>query len=138
MMAIFFSLDIQLKDNDIATLVESLGFALTSPEIELRAKSTKLLSETLSHLPSNFLSTTQLNFIGTFYCDRLKDHHSVMPGVFSGILTIAHMDNLPDGIASRILQSFFQHVSCQSQIREDRLKIFNILKSFSETQMLGT
>lgn len=97
-----------------------------------------MLSETLSNLPSDFLTTAQINFIGTFYCDRLKDHHSVMPGVFSGILTIANMTNLPEGIASRILQSLFQNISCQSQIREDRLKIFNILKQFSETQTSGT
>lgn len=117
--------------------MERLGGALTSTVVEDRAKATKLLSETLKNLPIDFLNETQLNFIGTFYCDRLKDHHSVVPSTLSGIVAIAHMTHVPEGTATRILQALFHNVPCQSQVRADREQVFDILKTFSETKAQG-
>ncbi|XP_037041244.1 MMS19 nucleotide excision repair protein homolog [Bradysia coprophila] len=126
--------DIESKKTDISTLVESLGFALISTEVELRAKATNFLSTVMATLPKELLNDVQLNFISTFYCDRLKDHHSVMPGVFTGMVALASMKNLPQGSTTRLLQSMFQHISCQSQVREDREKIFEFLRIVSERQ----
>lgn len=75
--------------------------------------------------------------MGTFFCDRLKDHHSVLPGALTGILALAEMKNLPQGIGPRILQAMFLNVPCQSQVREDRDKIFRILKIFAMHQTEG-
>lgn len=54
-----------------------------------------------------------------------------MPGTLAGILAIARMQCVPAGICTRILQAMFQHVACQSQLRDDRERIFAILQEFS-------
>lgn len=122
---------------DITDFVEQLGSRLTSTDVDERVNATKLLSETLNYLPNDFLNETQLNFIGTFYCDRLKDHHSVLPNTLTGILAIVHMSHVPEGTAPRILQAIFHNVPCQSQVRVDREKVFDILKILSETKTQG-
>lgn len=114
--------------------VEALGPLLTSSDTEIRVKATNLLSTCLGNLPHDFLTTTQLNFISTFYCDRLKDHHSVLPCTLSGIQSLVQMINLPDECAARLLQSIFHNVPCQSQVRGDRDKIYNIIKTLSESK----
>lgn len=135
-----FPTDIADKLTDLTEYVQHLGFALTSPKLELRVAATRLLSETINTLPGHFLSAAQLNFIATFYCDRLNDQHSVLPAVLPGILALITMDNLSDGIATRLLQSLFQNVVCQSQVRDDRLVVFRILQTLAErrtTEMLA-
>lgn len=62
---------------NIVTVVEQLGPMLTDLNPEQRAKGTTILSNVLEKIPSDLLSSTQLNFICTFYADRLKDHHQV-------------------------------------------------------------
>ncbi|XP_055853165.1 MMS19 nucleotide excision repair protein [Episyrphus balteatus] len=120
------------KDYDIAIFVEKLGFALTSPTLELRVNGTKLLSSVLSQLPRDHLTNGQIEFVATFYADRMKDQHNVLPAVIDGIAAIISMKNFPDASVVTILQSFFQHTTCQSQVRNDREKIFKILKMLSE------
>lgn len=124
--------DIINKQLDLSAYIENLGFALTSPKLELRIAATKLLSETISSLPNDFLNTIQLNFITQFYCDRLKDHHSVVPSVLKGILSLIDMNQLSNGLCTQLLQNLFQHVACQSQVREDRLVVYQILQKLAE------
>lgn len=117
--------------------VEQLGAGLTSTNVDDRVKATQLLSHTLRNLPEDFLNETQLNFIGTFYVDRLKDHHSVLPNTLTGILAVVSMAHVPEGTATRILHGMFLNVACQSQVRGDREKIFEILKTLTETKSQG-
>lgn len=128
---IFFK-DILNDKYNIVNLIENLGFALTSPTIELRVNGTKLLSNILKNLPLNYLNEQQLYFIVTFYCDRLKDHHNVIPAVIDGILALSKMNNLPIGSSEKLFRNFIQNTTCQSQVREDRLKIYQILELISE------
>lgn len=117
--------------------VESLGPFLTATDVDTRAKTMRLLSSTLSNLPVDFLNTVQLNFISTFYCDRLKDHHSVVPSTLSGVEALSKMLNIPDECVTRLLQAIFQNVPCQSQVRDDRMKIYNIISGLSKTKTKG-
>lgn len=126
--------DIANKRTDVAELVEKLGPTLTSPDAETRAKGMHLLSSVLTDLPADALNSTQLNFVSTFYCDRLKDHHSVVPFTLPGIQALARMSQLPDDCAARLLQSMFHNVPCQSQVRPDRERIFDIIKTLSENK----
>lgn len=130
-------LDIQSKKIDVAEFVEELGPALTSQTVEIRAKGTRMLSDTLNSLPVDFLNETQLNFITSFYCDRLKDHHSVIPAVILGILVISKMKNLPENSCVKLLTIMFQNIVCQSQLRDDRSNIFQIFKVMSENRQEG-
>lgn len=127
----------EAKRYDITGFVESLGPHLTSTETETRSNAVKLLSLTLAELPVDLLSAVQLNFITTFYCDRLKDHHSIIPNALAGIQAMVKMTNLPDECASRVLQSLFQNVSCQSQLRPDRTAIYQIIGSLCDSKTKG-
>lgn len=122
---------------DLTEFVESLGSYLTSKDVEVRAKTMKLLSTMLANLPADFLSAVQLNFLSTFYCDRLKDHHSVLPSTLSGVEALIKMSNLADECAARLLQAMFQNVPCQSQVRDDRVKVFNIIDGLSKSKTKG-
>lgn len=136
-MFFFFLLDIVGKRLDLTEFVETLGPFLTSTNVDLRSKAMLLLSSTLVNLPTDLLNSVQLNFISTFYCDRLKDHHSVVPNTLTGIVALIKMINLPDECAARLLQAIFQNVPCQSQVRDDRTKIFNIISGLCKTKTKG-
>lgn len=114
-----------------------MGSALTSPVVENRARATHLLSATMKNLPFDFLNVAQMNFIITFYADRLMDHHSVVPHALTGILALVHMFYLPEKAAPRILHSLFFNVPCQSQVRADRDKIFEIVQTLADARPQG-
>ncbi|XP_017081741.2 MMS19 nucleotide excision repair protein homolog [Drosophila eugracilis] len=120
--------DLASKAYDISVLAEELGFALSSPDMEERVAGTNLLSAVLVALPQDLLHEPQLVFLSTFYMDRLRDHHNVMPAIIDGIDALVHMKALPRAQVPLILQSFFEHTTCQSQTRGDRTKLFNIFQ----------
>ncbi|XP_017009998.2 MMS19 nucleotide excision repair protein [Drosophila takahashii] len=120
--------DLTSKAYDISTLAEELGFALSSPDTEQRVAGTNLLSAVLVALPQDLLRERQLEFLSTFYMDRLRDHHNVMPAIIDGIDALVHMKALPRGQIPQILQSFFEYTTCQSQTRSDRTKLFHIFQ----------
>ncbi|XP_017035991.1 MMS19 nucleotide excision repair protein [Drosophila kikkawai] len=120
--------DLTAKVYDISVLAEELGFALSSPDMEQRVAGTNLLSAVLVALPEDLLEARQLEFLSTFYMDRLRDHHNVMPAIIDGIDALVHMKALPPSHVPLILQAFFEHTTCQSQTRGDRAKLFDIFK----------
>ncbi|XP_030373580.1 MMS19 nucleotide excision repair protein homolog [Scaptodrosophila lebanonensis] len=120
--------DVTAGSYDLAILAEELGFALTSQDTDARVAGTNLLSSVLAGLPVDILNAQQLEFLTTFYTDRLRDHHNVMPAIIEGINALVHMKNLPSQYVPMILQSFFQHTTCQSQTRGDRTKLFNLFQ----------
>jgi DNA repair/transcription protein MET18/MMS19 len=120
------------KNGDISLIVEELGPALTHKETDIRLKGTKFLSDLLKNIPHDFLSEAQLLFIVNFYCDRMKDHHSIAPQVVSGILGIVEMKNFPSTCVVQLLQQLFQHIPCQNQVRSDRANIFSVIQILSD------
>jgi DNA repair/transcription protein MET18/MMS19 len=121
------------KGGDISAVVEELGPALTNKETEIRLKGTRFLSNLLKNLPIDFLTQPQIEFIVQFYCDRMKDHHSIAPEVINGLLAIVKMKNFPPSFAPQVLQSMFTNIPCQNQVREDRSNIFTIIQLLSES-----
>lgn len=117
---------------DISKVVDELGPALTNKDVEIRLKGTKFLSDLLQNLPSDLLDEEQLKFIVTFFCDRMKDHHSVAPQVVVGLLSIVKMKNLPRSSPAVILQHLFANIPCQSQVRGDRSNIFALIQHLSD------
>ncbi|XP_037729640.1 MMS19 nucleotide excision repair protein homolog [Drosophila subpulchrella] len=120
--------DLSSKTYDISALAEELGFALSSSDTEERVAGTNLLSAVLVALPQDLLDERQLEFLSTFYMDRLRDHHNVMPAIIDGIDAMVHMKALPRPLVPQILQSFFEYTTCQSQTRGDRTKLFHIFQ----------
>ncbi|KAG8240437.1 hypothetical protein J437_LFUL003151 [Ladona fulva] len=119
--------DIEKRSLEFVNLVEKLGFALTDEDVALRERGTLVLSYVLQNIPEDFLQENELHFITSFFVDRLKDHHNVIPAVLKGILAIVSMKNLPEEAPSRILSTMFREISCQSQLQSDRRVIYRII-----------
>lgn len=98
----------------------------------MRLKGTRFLSDLLRSLPHDLLDEKQLTFITQFYCDRMKDHHSIAPQVVVGLNAIVKMENLSNQSPVLILQQLFANIPCQSQVRGDRANIFTLLQHLSD------
>lgn len=61
---------------------------MTDQNVLTREKGVTILSSILSQLPLDYLTESELRFIAMFYCDRIKDHYSIIPSVLNGILAI--------------------------------------------------
>ncbi|KAI4493219.1 hypothetical protein M0802_009507 [Mischocyttarus mexicanus] len=120
------ALEIQLGNLKLHTLVQELGPFVTNEVVSTREGGITALSSVLSELPNDYLNESEVHFIVVFYCDRLKDHHTILPAVIRGILTIVQMKNLPHDAPVDLFTNMFQHVQCQSQLVEDRRNIYKI------------
>ncbi|GLV44032.1 Mms19 [Carabus blaptoides fortunei] len=127
--------EIKQKKITIHVIVENLGTLLINPATEKRELGTLVLSEVLEYLPDDFLSSTELHFISTFYADRLKDHHQVIPAVLRGLLTLVQMKNLPEGAPAKLLSALFENVPCQQQQLKDRQCIYQIFKELLDRRL---
>lgn len=105
--------------------------------MEQRVQGTWLLSHVLSRLSKDDLNSDECEVLANFYAARLKDHHNVIPAIIEGIDALVHMKMMSGKSVVVILQSFFLNTTCQSQLRSDRFKIFNIFKHISVTYVEG-
>lgn len=119
--------DISQQRLNLLTLVEHLKDVLTDPEPSQRAVGTLVLATVLRDLPKDFVREDELKFITAFFCDRLKDHHDVIPAALKGILSILQMKNTAKESPAEILRSLVLNLNCQGQRHEDRLVIYRIL-----------
>jgi DNA repair/transcription protein MET18/MMS19 len=87
-LPIFHASGIQSQSGNLLKVVEKLGPALTNKNPELREKGTRILAEVLHNLPKDCLQESEVYFIITFFCDRLKDHNAVIPAALQGILAV--------------------------------------------------
>lgn len=65
--------------------VETLRSYMTDEDSSKREKGIKALSHVLLHLPQDYLIESELHFITTFYCDKLKDDYTLLPFLLNGI-----------------------------------------------------
>lgn len=114
---------------NILEIVEKLGPILTHEDVDQRRKGVQFLSHFLSRLPDDLLVENQLKFILAFYNDRLRDHHSLVPHILSGINTLSRMKNAAQDDVLRLLFTILSGtvITCQSQQREERCLIFDLI-----------
>ncbi|KAK1125132.1 hypothetical protein K0M31_006471 [Melipona bicolor] len=124
--------EIQSGHAKLYAVVEELKPFVTEKDVTMREKGISALSTILSHLSKDFLNEAELRFITSFYCDRLKDHCSIIPAVLRGILAIVQMDHLPKDSLEHLLRGLFENVQCQSQLLSDRKNIYFILATLIE------
>lgn len=122
-----YFIEIQSGRFTLVELVENLGHLLINTASDKRQLGLTIFTKVLENLPKNFLSSQQLQFICSFYIDRLKDIH-VITQILDGLITILQIYNLPDGIPNKILNELFHNVACQQQPQNDRYLIYNIFK----------
>ncbi|KAG1677791.1 MMS19 nucleotide excision repair [Nymphon striatum] len=84
---------------------------LTSTDVDDRCKGSRLLADIEHGLSKDFMSEKELEFVTAFFCDRLKDHHSVIPHVLYGLLAVdstcaminrTWTNSIPDAINSEV------------------------------------
>ncbi|KRT79787.1 hypothetical protein AMK59_6731, partial [Oryctes borbonicus] len=120
---------IQSNKYSILQLIQDLGSLLTSNTVDDREKGTLILSLVLTYLPNDILISTQLNFICNFFSERLNDHHQVVPAVIKGLKPLISSKNIPEGLATQLISSLFQHVPCQQQQQHDRYNIYQFIQA---------
>ncbi|XP_029718933.1 MMS19 nucleotide excision repair protein [Aedes albopictus] len=124
--------EISSKKLDISEFVEELGPALTHEDASIRMKATQMLSTVLKSLPIELLTEKQLEFLVAFYCDRVKDHHSVIPAILEGVVALAAMQNFPHDSAPKLASSLFLNIPCQSQTKEERAMYFRFISLLAD------
>ncbi|KAL0109927.1 hypothetical protein PUN28_013521 [Cardiocondyla obscurior] len=127
--------EIELGSMKLCTFVETLSTYMTDQNVLTREKGVMALSLVMSQLPKDYLIESELNFIVTFYCDRMKDHYSIIPSVLNGIQAIVNMTHLPQNASPALLRVMFEHIQCQSQLLPERRKIYFVLKSLIENKL---
>ncbi|XP_077991989.1 MMS19 nucleotide excision repair protein homolog [Glandiceps talaboti] len=126
---------IHTNEIKILDLVEKLGPYLTSVDTNTRCRGTRLLSEVLNRLPTDFLITDEVKVLVSFYCDRLKDHYTVTPHALLGLVALSTYSNFPIGSEGEILKAIFKEVDVRSMIQVDRRSVFTIVANFLETRL---
>lgn len=122
----------------ILQLVEQLGTLLIHFTPDKRELGLEILTQVLEKLDDSHLSTEQLRFIATFYADRLKDHHQVIPPAIRGILALVRFTNFPDGCATQILNSLFLNIPCQQQQCIERQNIYLVFQVLLDRKTDGS
>ncbi|KAI5740653.1 hypothetical protein M8J76_005886 [Diaphorina citri] len=118
---------IKNKSCNVLNIVENLGILLVNKETSLRKKGTEILSKYLAMLDKDHLTEQELEFLVAFYCDRLKDHHSIIPDILLGLYHLCDMKQLPQDAYLKLYPAVFLNFNCQSQLIEDRKMFYNIL-----------
>ncbi|KAF7991361.1 hypothetical protein HCN44_002923 [Aphidius gifuensis] len=126
--------DIETGKLSLVQVIIELDKFLTSTESNDRLNGVRFLSTILSQLSSEYLSEQETNTIAKFYCDRLKDHHTLIPSIIFGILSIVKMKNLTKDSAFKLFHGITQNVRCQSEERETRENIYLIFKILFDTK----
>lgn len=67
---------------------------MTDQNVLTREKGVTALSSVLLQLPQDYLTESELYFITTFYCNRMKDHYSIIPSVLNGIQATVSMSKM--------------------------------------------
>lgn len=115
---------------DLVSIVEALGIYLTSKDIDNRAQGTRLLSELLTHLQQHVLSKDEVQYLGVFYCDRLKDSALITPYVLHGLMALVTNQQLFDEDVVIIVRALFRELHIQSQPQSSRKIIYSLLYVF--------
>ena len=70
-----------------------------------------------------------------FFCDRLKDHHSIQPLVIYAFLALTSYQKVRNDQIITMLQSIFTEVHVQSLMQADRRNVHNILSNLLKTKL---
>ncbi|KAK0162859.1 hypothetical protein PV327_006601 [Microctonus hyperodae] len=122
------AIDIEKGTIKLFKVVEELGEFLTNTDASIRENGVRSLSIILLNVSKNFLNEQELQLMTLFYCDRLNDHHSIIPAIITGILAIVQMENFPKDSPSKLFLALFRNVRCQSELQETRRNIYTILQ----------
>lgn len=132
-----FFVGLKAKKQNVSELVAELNPVLCAKENDIRLIGTNFFVDILKGLDSNDLNEEEIKVIWSFFTDRLNDHHSIIPTILSGGIILSKSYVSSTKYFAKFLSKMFQSVVCQTQKREDREKIFIMLKIASESMIEG-
>ncbi|XP_043247106.1 MMS19 nucleotide excision repair protein homolog [Amphibalanus amphitrite] len=115
-------------------VVECLESLLVSPEAPSRARGVQHLTDVLRLLPADLLNEQECAFIATFFCDRVRDHFSVVPAALAGVNVVVRMKHLAGEPLRRLVQSLYKEVHAQSLVLAERRNVFAVLRHVLEAR----
>eukprot|EP00117_Sycon_ciliatum_P016409 scpid25312/ scgid15851/ MMS19 nucleotide excision repair protein homolog; MET18 homolog; MMS19-like protein len=118
-------------------VITALAPELIHTDAEMRARGTRLIADLIRALPGTYLNEAELNHVCTFFCDRLKDQHVVVPHVIFGLLSLVRIHLLKDAHAVQIVEAIGKEVHVQALIRVDRSAVYNIIHGLLSNHIQG-
>lgn len=109
-------------------LVACLETPLTSTEPANRAAGTQLLANVFHQLPSDFLTGEQLTFLCSFFIQRMKDHHTVLPAVLHASTALMQQLHISAADVEKFIRGLLLEVHCQSQLMMVRRNVYTTLR----------
>ena len=117
-------------------LLESLGALLTDAvSVSRRQRGLAILSSVICKLPQDFLPSDDCRLLSDFYCDRTKDHHSLNPEMIMGMHGLGQCINVDAESLRKLLQTYFNEISTQSQMLQERKQVFQLLSGILHTKL---
>ncbi|XP_060524576.1 MMS19 nucleotide excision repair protein homolog [Cylas formicarius] len=127
--------DIQLEKLTVLNLVELISDLLTNQSYIKRELGLSILTYILQNLNKDFLTSDQLQVLSSYFSEKLRDHHQLIPTVLEGLFALSQFSKTPSTSIIQLLTSIFQHVVCQQQQQRERYTIYQIyelvLKKYS-------
>ena len=114
--------------------VEALEPLLVSNEAPSRARGVQHLSDMLRHLPADRLDEQECAFIAAFFCDRVRDHFTVVPAALAGVSVVVRMPQLAGDPLRKLVQSLYKEVHAQSLVLAERRHVFATLRYVLESR----
>lgn len=111
----------------VVSAVEALQPLLVNPQPPERASGVQLLSDTLWQLPSSRLDAQEAAFVAQFFCDRVRDHFTVVPAALSGLEVAVRFTHLAAESLQKLVQSLYKDVHAQSLMLSQRRHVFAAL-----------
>jgi hypothetical protein len=115
-------------ETTLLNVVEALGPALKHGEAAKRLAGLDFLVKTVASTTSGVIGGDELDFLVTFFIDRLKDRALMFPSVLRGLhaVVVGHADAVTDESVRRAVLALTNDVSVQSFTAGDRGKAYNI------------
>ncbi|XP_014255509.1 MMS19 nucleotide excision repair protein homolog [Cimex lectularius] len=128
--------DVSSGKSTVLSLVESLEPYLVNKNELKRLKGTSFLSDVLQEISQDLLNEDEVKVLTAFFCDRLKDHFTVIPAALKGLQAVTSMNNLSSTAPDEILISLSQNITCQTLHQSSRLTYYNILQNLFNNKYL--
>ena len=122
------------KSLNSVDVLQSLGPFLTDKNLGKRKNGLSFLSQFLTNLPASFCDAQECEVFAKFYEDRINDHHSLIPGIIRGLDAIFRFENLRGDHLNALFRKFFTQIHVQSQVVNDRRKVFDIFQHLFTTK----
>ncbi|XP_037079500.1 MMS19 nucleotide excision repair protein homolog [Pollicipes pollicipes] len=80
------------------------------------------------------MADSECTFIAAFFCDRVRDHFSVVPAALAGVGAVVRLRHLPAEPLCRLVQSLYKEVHAQSLVLAERRCVFAALRHVLEAR----